>query len=371
MKNPFSFSGIVKDPAFCNRTKELADLKRYIKNSQNLLLYSHRRFGKSSLINKVFSDLKDITTIYVDLYGTTSVEDFITALFKGISSVESKIEKLIKLVKEKITSLTMNFSIDIYTGAPVAVPVFAPVDKKPAIEETFALLESLSQKKKLVVAFDEFQEISKYGDDSFEKYLRKLIQWHEKISYIFAGSQKHLLAEMFSDSKRAFYKLAASYPLKKIETRHYVEWIQGLYAKDGRKINQKYIENIVNRCENHPMYIQEFFFYLWDIPAGISIESIDRLEFEIIKHRETEFINIWDSLTLNQRKTLKLIAVTGGKNIFSADNLSRLGLKTASQVAKAIELLEKREFISKNSIYSIQDPIFLRWIKRIPGSTSG
>jgi AAA+ ATPase superfamily predicted ATPase len=367
MKNPFSFSGSVKDPAFCNRKKELADLKKYIKNSQNLLLYSHRRFGKTSLINKAFSDLKNITPIYVDLYGTTSVENFITALFKGISTVESKIEKLMKLVKEKITRLTMNFSIDIYTGAPVAVPVFAPVDKKPAIDDTFVLLESLSQKKKLVVAFDEFQEISKYGEDSLEKHLRKLIQWHAKISYIFAGNQKHLLAAMFSDSKRAFYKLAASYPLEKNETEYYVEWIQGLYAEDGRKINPKQIENIVNRCENHPMYIQEFFFYLWDMQADISIQSIDRLEFEIIKHRETEFINIWDSLTLNQRKTLKLIASTGGKNIFAADNLAGLGLKTASQATKAIELLEKREFISKNSTYSIQDPIFLRWIKQIPG----
>ena len=145
MKNPFSFSGIVEGPAFCNRAKEQADLRKFIENSQNVLLYSHRRFGKTSLINRVFAESKGIVTIYVDLYGTTSIEDFITAVLKGISSVESKMDKLMKLIKEKIISLTVNFSIDIYTGAPVAIPVFAPVDKRPAIDEIFALLESLSR----------------------------------------------------------------------------------------------------------------------------------------------------------------------------------------------------------------------------------
>lgn len=364
MKNPFSFSGIVEDPAFCNREKEQTDLTKFIKNSQNVLLYSHRRFGKTSLINRIFKDFKGIVTIYIDLYGTTSIEDFITALFKGISSVESKMDKLMKLIKEKIISLTMNFSIDIYTGAPVAIPVFAPVDKRPAIDEIFALLESLSQKKKLAVAFDEFQEISKYGEAAFEKHLRKSIQRHNNISYIFAGSQKHLLAEMFANSKRAFYKLATSYSLKKINTEDYVAWIKRLYNKDKRKINKRYIENVVSRCENHPMYIQEFFFNLWDAP-NISIEDIDRVESNILKNREAEFINIWESLTLNQRRALKLIAATGGKNIYSANNLSKLGFRSASQISKALELLLKKELVSRNELYSIQDVLFKRWIEKI------
>ena len=364
MQNPFSFSGIVEDPAFCNREQEQTDLTRFIENSQNVLLYSHRRFGKTSLINRVFKDFKGIVTIYIDLYGTTSIEDFITELFKGISSVESKMDKLVKLIKEKINSLTMNFSIDIYTGAPVAIPVFAPVDKRPAIDESFALLESLSQDKKLAVAFDEFQEISKYGEVAFEKHLRKSIQRHKNISYIFAGSQKHLLAEMFANSKRAFYKLATSYALKKINTDDYVAWIIKLYHKDKRKISKRYIENVVSRCENHPMYIQEFFFNLWDFP-NISIEDIDRVESNILKNREAEFINIWESLTLNQRKALKLISATGGKNIYSANNLSKLGFRSASQISKALELLLKKELVSRNELYSIQDVLFKRWIEKI------
>jgi AAA+ ATPase superfamily predicted ATPase len=364
MKNPFSFSGIVEDPAFCNRKNELSDLKKFVKNSQNVLFYSHRRFGKTSLINKLFKDQKGVVAIYVDLYGTTGTEDFITALLKGISTVESKMNRLMKLIKEKITSLTVNFSIDVYTGAPVAIPVFARNNKMPALEEIFALLESLSQKKKLAVAFDEFQEISKYGEAGFEKQLRKFIQRHNNISYIFAGSQRHLLTEMFSNSKRAFYKLATSYILKKIQTEDFVTWIKKLYEQDKRQISEKYIEYVVSRCENHPMYIQEYFFNLWDAP-DISIERIDRVELKILQNREAEFISIWESLTLNQRKAMKLIVAAGGKNIYAADHLAKFGFKSASQVSKALELLLKRELVSKNKIYTIQDVLLKRWVEKI------
>jgi AAA+ ATPase superfamily predicted ATPase len=67
MKNPFSFSGIVEDPAFCNREKEQTDLTKFIENSQNVLLYSYRRIGKTSLINRVFKGFKGIVTILLQL----------------------------------------------------------------------------------------------------------------------------------------------------------------------------------------------------------------------------------------------------------------------------------------------------------------
>ena len=70
-------------------------------------------------------------------------------------------------------------------------------------------------------------------------------------------------------------------------------------------------------------------------------------------------------MTLNQKKSLKLISATGGKAVFSADNLSRWGFTSASQIAKALELLLKRDLVAKNKRYSIQDVLFKRWIEKI------
>ena len=361
MDNPFRFSGVVEKPAFCNRDKEQQDLREYIENSQNVLLYSHRRYGKSSLILKIFKKLKNITPIYIDLYGTTSAEEFITSFLRGVSAIESQMNRLMKMIRERIRSIGVNFSIDAISGMPTAAPVFNRTAEDRTIEEIFALIEGLSKKKRMVVAFDEFQEVAAYGGNAFEKLLRKSIQKHDRISYIFSGSQKHIITEMFNDRKRAFYMLATRYPLEKIKRVHYVKWIKRLYKNAKKRIENKYIEDIVKRCENHPMYVQEFFFNIWR-ESELSFEILDKVEHNIVGKRVPEFSYAWDSLTLNQRRALKLVAGTAGKNIFAAENLAKFGFRTASQVTTALANLEKMGILDKNKEWKIHDPFLKRWL---------
>jgi len=362
MKNPFSFTAVVDDPAFCNRETEQKELIRLIEASQNVLLYSHRRFGKTSLILKVFNQLKGITPIYVDLYGTTSIPDFIRAALAGISAAEPKPQRLMKLVRETITSFTASFSLDPVTGLPSVTPQLTPDMKEAPLEDVFRLARAVSTKKKMVIAFDEFQEVARYGGDAFEKQLRKHIQQHQNIAYIFSGSQKHLIMEIFTDVKRAFYRQAASFPLDKISSKAYVSWINGLYQKDNRSIGAELVYHVIQRCDRHPAYIQEFFYRLWP-EALVSASLIDKVERRIIRMRMAEFAYAWDSLTLNQRRALKLIAATGGKSIYSVNNLAAFGFKTPSQATTAIAKLIEREFVVKNGTYQIQDPIFKRWLE--------
>jgi AAA+ ATPase superfamily predicted ATPase len=361
MDNPFRFSGIVEEPAFCDRTAEQKEIKQYIETSQNVLLYSHRRYGKSSLILKIFKELRKVKPVYIDLYGTTRTEEFIAAFLRGLSSIESQMTRLIKMVREGIRSIGVNFSVDPITGLPTASPVFNRAAEGRTIDELFSLIETLSRKEKIAVAFDEFQEVAAYGGDSFEKNLRKFVQKHDRIAYIFSGSQRHLMNDMFNDRKRAFYMLATSYPLGKIQTVHYVEWIKGLYRKANREIEDRFILDVVERCENHPMYVQEFFFNLW-MEETLSFEDLDRVAHAILQKRIPEFSYAWDSLTLNQKRVLKLIAGTAGKNIFAAENLDRFGFRTASQVTAALTSIEKMGILDKNKEWRIHDPFFKQWL---------
>jgi len=361
MDNPFRFSGVVEEPAFCNREKEQKELKHYIESSQNVLLYSHRRYGKSSLILRIFKELKTVKPVYIDLYGTTSVEEFIASFLGGISTIETQMNRLMKVIREGIRSIGVNFTVDPLTGTPTASPVFNRKVADQTIDEIFALAGGLSKKKKMVIALDEFQEIATYGGDAFEKRLRKSIQNHQRISYIFAGSQRHLITEMFNDSKRAFFMQATSYPLGKIKIEHYRAWINGLYRKAKRKIENHFIEDIVKRCENHPMYVQEFFFNIWR-EEEIAFELLDKVERNIVEKRIPEYSYVWDALTINQRRALKLIAGTEGRNIFAADNLNRYDFKTASQVSAALANLVKLGMVDKNKTLKIHDPFFKRWL---------
>jgi len=370
MENPFAYSNYVTGDSFCNRRKELTELFRHIKGSQNVLLYSHRRMGKSSLIRQAFRGIDEkslnIGAMHVDLYGTISEKDFISRTFQSLNQLESNFEKLLKSVNEALKSIKFNLSIDSETGATSVSPSFEAINEKTVLEELMSMLSRYSRKRKLVIAFDEFQDVANYTEEGFEKRLRSFIQQHSNICYIFSGSQQHLIAEMFNSNMRAFYKLAESFPLKKIETKHYIPWIQDLFSRKKVDLPADLIKEIVERFENHPMYIQNFLFHLWDKTGkrGVSTGTLDSIENAIIEKRSLEYSVLWETLSINQKKTLKLILLNSGANLFNADALKSVNLKTGSLVTKALSSLIKKEIIVKNGNYLIQDVVFKKWLQK-------
>ena len=370
MENPFSYTGIVRGDAFCDRQKEQAELLTFIKASQNVLLYSHRRYGKTSLIYKIFSRLERqkprINTLYVELYGTLSEKDFVAAILASLNQIESKLEKLVKLVRNTLRSVKLGLSIDPITGLPGISVSFDSGYNEAMLNNVLSLLGHFSEKRKLMVVFDEFQEIAKYKQEGFEKRLRSIVQKHENISYLFCGSQRHILTEIFTNKNRAFYKLAQSYPLAKIETHQFVPWAQKLFLKTGKEIESKLVNEIVIRCENHPMYVQQFLFYLWEEKVrDYTIDTIYDIERRILQSSHNEFLNLWDSMTLNQKKTLKLILLSGGKEMFYAKALQAVDLNAGSQVTRSLEKLIGDDIVLKSDNYKIQDVMFKKWIQAL------
>ena len=370
MQNPFAYSNYVTGESFCNRKKERSALLKYIKGSQNVLLFSHRRYGKTSLIRQVIRDIKEqnlnIGTLHVELYGTISEKDFLTRTFRSLNQLESNIDRLLKSISTALKNVKLNLSIDPATGATSVSPSFGAANEAMFLEELMNIILTYSQKRKLVIAFDEFQEVANYSEEGFEKRLRSFIQQHSNICYIFSGSQRHLITEMFNSTNRAFYKLADSFPLDKIETKYYIPWAQNLFRRKNIHLKAELIEDIATKFENHPMYIQNFLFHLWDEPGekGFSSELIDKIENSIIERRSLEHIVLWETLSINQKKTLKLILLNDGSNLFNADALKSVNLKTGSLVSKALSSLIKKEIIVKNGHYIIQDIVFKKWLQK-------
>jgi len=369
MKNPFTYSNIVTGPYFCNRKKEQEDLMEFIRSSQNVLLYSHRRTGKSSLIKQVFLNIKqnspEIGTLYIDLYGTTSEKEFITRIFQQLNVLETNTDKLLKLLKSSIDKFSFQISIDPNTNSPTITPAFKSADENLVLKNLMELLEKFSAKRKIVIALDEFQEVAKYTNaDSFEKQLRSFIQQHSNICYIFSGSQQHLLTAMFQSQNRAFYQQAASYPLKQIETKHYIPWMKKLFDEGEFLIGKKNLKKIVAQFNNHPMYIQLFCFFLWRElqHSSWTNEMIGTIERSMIDQKHLEYQTLWDNLSINQKKTMKLVLINDGQNLFAAEALIIVNIKTASIVTRCLKSLAEKEIIVKNGKYIIQDLLLKKWL---------
>lgn len=364
MENPFSYSEFVTGEAFCNRKKEQEDLIYYAKNSQNVLLYSHRRTGKTSLLHEVLHRLKKlkpkINSVYIDLYGTLDENDFINSILTSLTQIESKLERILK----RLPGLKVTGSFDPISGLPTLSASIKPRETPQYLEKALQILGSYSEKQKLLVVFDEFQEIAKYSEQGFEKRLRKVIQGHRNISYIFSGSQKHILIQMFDSAKHAFYKMARSYPLQAIEMRHYIGWAKRLFKKKNVTLDKQVIVNIVERCDYQPMYIQQFLFDLWRSDI-IDLAILEDIEKSVISSQKNQYIVLWDLLTQNQKKALRLIAETAGEGIYTAELLQQAGFNSGSVLQRALSALMEKEILSKNGTYQFQDAMLKKWIQRL------
>ena len=367
MENPFSYSNYVTGASFCNRLAEQKDLIYFAKNSENILLYSHRRMGKTSLLHQVMKRLKKtrpkINCVYIDLYGTLDENDFIDAVLTGVTQIESRIEKIFK----QMSGLKLTGSIDPTTNLPTLSASIKLKENPEYLEKALGLLASYSKKHKVLVIFDEFQEVAGYSEAGFEKRLRSVIQGHQNISYFFSGSQKHILTDMFDSAKRAFFKMARNYPLEKIDIRHYINWAHSLFMQKHVNISERILADIVDFCEYQPMYIQEVLFDLWRSP-DVDSDVIDQIKSSILTSHKNQFMVLWDLLTQNQKKALRLLTETEGKGIYAAEHLQRVGFNSGSVLHTALLSLQEKEIISKNKTFQFQDVMFKKWVQALSRS---
>ena len=51
--NPFRYGALALDAAFTDREAEIAELKADVRNGQDVVIFAPRRFGKTSLVDRV------------------------------------------------------------------------------------------------------------------------------------------------------------------------------------------------------------------------------------------------------------------------------------------------------------------------------
>ncbi len=301
-----------------------------------------------------------VKSVYIDLYGSLDENDFIDAVLTGLVQIETKLERLLN----QMAGLKVAASIDPVTNLPTVSASIKPREKPEYLEKALTILASYSKKQKLLVVFDEFQEVVKYSEEGFEKRLRKVIQGHRNISYIFSGSQKHILMEMFDSAKRAFYKMARSYPLENIGLQDYIKWARTLFKIKGVTIDKQIITEIVERCNYQPMYIQQFLFDLWRCDT-VNLATLDEIQQSILTSQRDQFIVLWNLLTQNQKKALRLLAQTGGQGIYGTEQLQSVGFNSGSVLQRALTSLVEKELLSKNGRFEFQDAMFKKWVQRL------
>lgn len=367
MKNPFYFGNEVHNDEFCNRINELRELKNDIDNGLNVLLYAPRRFGKTSLLKKLQEELKsdtDTKVIFFDWMGVSSIDEFLDKYFHSIaSSIESTSDKIINLFKE-ILKIRPNITMKISNSNDITYGVsFSKKELDSSFEDIINLPFQYSQKtgKKIVVIFDEFQEIEQFD---IEKKLRTIIQTHSKnVSYIFSGSKKSILSAMFNDKSRAFYKSVKHLSIKEIVLDEWIIFTKDRFEQSGKKIENSHIETIFAITDGFPYYMQQLLYYIWQECEKHVDEQMIQKALSLMLEREYDlYAYIYGSLTPNQKTTLKYIVNFDGTNLYSNENLGQTSL-SASTLKSTLESLIKKDICDRvDDKYYLVDPFMKYWL---------
>lgn len=372
MRNPFQYGGVVSGESFCNRTKEAADLRRSVENAEKLFVYSERRLGKTSLIRKVLAELpeEDYLTVYIDLWPTDGETSFVLSCAKAFSeAMATNTDKLLHTARTFFSRLVPSVTANDEGKAVITFGFDQKRPDTPLLEEVLAMPVKAAEKegRRVVVVFDEFQQILEYESDNVERLLRSAIQYQSDVAYIFCGSRKHLIRQMFMDSQRPMYRSGAHYPLGLIDEKHWQEFIAEKFMETGKRVNADIISALCRLTEGHPFYTQHLCHPLWELcDEGKEVtEDMITQATELLLERESyAFMNLWDSLSRNARRLLKGIAIEGpGLQIFSNEFIRKYQLGSSSNVQRAVDVLLKKDIIDKEEAgVVIPDRFFRLWI---------
>jgi Cdc6-like AAA superfamily ATPase len=372
--NPFIYGEEVEGENFCNRVDEIGKLVVEVQNFQNILIYSPRRYGKTSLIKEVFKRLKKkgFLMIYIDLYPVISEADFIRISLKTISKTiggtgGNILKRMKEYFKQLSSSLFLTFSDD---GKPSLGINLSKPEILPAVDDLLNGLYAYvrANNKPVVVVFDEFQQLGELEDDRLEKILRSIIQGHRRLSYVFMGSKKHLIYDMFNNPGRPFYKSTRHFPLQTIEKTEFSRFIKQKFKKTGIQPGKGVPEAIVARAESHPFYTQMLANVVWQLASEKKTASLEDVRLgvkEILDREEAAFTNLWDNLTLKQRRLLLAISIKKDDDkIYSVEFIDRYGLGSGSTIQRGIRSLITKNIIDKEGEkISINDIFFKHWLR--------
>ena len=244
LKNPFVVGRYVSDKYFCDREEETIFLKKQIENGRNVALISPRRLGKTGLIHHFFTQhsiTNDYYTFFVDIYATSSLAEFVYLLGKAIyEELKPKKTQWTERFFNIISSLRIGFKLDTITGEPTFDIGLGDIQSpQTTLDEIFQYLECAD--KPCIVAIDEFQQIGNYAEKNVEALLRTKIQQSTNTSFIFSGSKRHTMSNMFNSASKPFYQSAITMPLAPIPIDVYADFASQMFEMYDKNVNQQLI----------------------------------------------------------------------------------------------------------------------------------
>lgn len=362
--SPFIFDGPVPPGDLVGREAELAALRDRAMHGRFVLLHAPRRYGKTSLVNRLAADAardRSFAVVVVDLDGVLSLDDIARRLEAAYRRLpQGRIRKAFVRLGASLAQI----GVDLAAGS---LGLSAQVKGREAPEATmvFERLAALpfevgqATSTRVLVVLDEFQSLA--AVDNADAVLRSQIQHQrEHVSYLFSGSEQGLLQGLFIDRARPLYGQAEQVALGPLPTDALAEFVSRKFADTARDPGEA-LAPLLALAGGHPQRAAFLAHHLWNAVGRNGVG--DRAAWvdaraSALRAGGAEFAAVWSGLTDGQRRVVRLLAYEESLYGGAARRL-RLPKSSASAAAKA---LVARSVAGPEPLRLI-DPLLAEWVR--------
>jgi hypothetical protein len=365
--NPFRYSEPVPASELIDRDEETALLVETAVSGNNSRIVAPRRYGKTSLLNRLGEALakEGWNAVYVDFFGVLTLADVAARVERAYASqLEGKVAAWFAGFRRRLRP-------SLRIGADEGVSADLELALDPAAEPP--LLERLAIPKRMfertgtrtLVVFDEFQDVLTASDRA-DAVIRSEIQHHgDAASYVFAGSQLGMMRSLFADKRRALYGQARALDLSPLDPADVASYLDRRFRATNREIGDA-LEPLLDLTRGHPQRTMLLAHLLWERtpPGGRAgdeewLAASDRAMVEV----QDELRAIWTGLSAGQRRVLTAVA-ENREGIYAAGR--RHGGSRGGSAKAAVDVLVDSGEIYRDEAtatgFRVVDPLLGAWV---------
>lgn len=373
MNNPFVTNGYAGERYFCDRVEETRRLMDLLTNGNNVALISPRRLGKTDLIRHCFNqpEIKNhYYTFLIDIYATSSMHDFVNALGRSIiDALKPFGKKVLQHFVDVVASLRPDISFDVFGQPSFGVSIGSIDSPETSLEEIFRFLENAD--RPCLVAIDEFQQIASYsGKINVEALLRTYIQRCHNANFIFSGSQRYLMDNMFTSPSRPFYQSVTVMNLQPLALDIYRDFAVGLFSDGNKTLLPEVVDKVYQDFNGVTAYMQRLMnvMYMRTPQGKICTPDMigEAIDYTLMMAADT-YEALLRQMPEKQRNVFIAIVAEGEvENVTSGAFSRKYRLPSTSSVNSAVKGLLAKDFITqtKSGAYQPYDKLFALWVKR-------
>lgn len=366
--NAFKYGCSVEGENFCSRPNLAKPLSNYIESGQNLVIQGERRIGKTSLVKETVSSMRGWSIMYADFMGVKSVSDVCNRIADALARFDSS-DSFLRKAFAALAHLRPVATIDAMTGLPtISLDAKATTDPS-SVNAVMNAVESHVKGRKVCVVFDEFQDILDVREgEQMLALMRSRIQFMSHTSFVFLGSSRNAMMDIFMSPRSPFYKSAAVFDVGTIPDDDFFEFAKARFATGQRVLTRSLFDRILDFVDRTSGDVQEMCDAIWQTSApgdNLEDEHFERGLAFVFDRENGIYAMFIKPLTDIQLRVLKALAVIGGEHTLSGAFLDEARLTNTATVRRSLTSLEKTGLVyQKATGWTFSSPFFREWLRR-------